>query len=151
MAKIQIPRALKIEHEELHGEMTRAEQAGGKTGDAAKAVMKVLYPHILLEEEFAMPPLGLLPFLSSGNVTPDMAEVLSKTEMLKAELPRMLDEHKLIVETLTNLTKAATSEEKTRFAQFGRRMILHAQTEEQVLYPAAILIGEYVKLRLGRS
>jgi len=151
MTKVQIPRALKIEHEELHGELTRAEQAGGETGEAAKAVMKVLYPHILLEEEFATPPLGLLPFLSSGKVTPDMAEVLSKTEMLKAELPRMLDEHKLIVEALTNLTKAATSEEKPRFAQFGRRMILHAQTEEQVLYPAAILIGEYVKLRLGRS
>lgn len=27
---------------------------------------------------------------------------------------------------------------------------LHAETEEQVLYPAAILAGEYVRLRLGR-
>ena len=149
--KAEIPRALKIEHEELHEELTKAAQAGGKTGEAARVVMRVLHPHILLEEEFATPPLGLLPLLAVGKITPDMAAVLSKTEMLKAELPRMLDEHKLILEALKSLTQAATSEEKTRFAQFARRMILHAQTEEQVLYPASILIGEYLKLKLGKS
>jgi len=26
--------------------------------------------------------------------------------------------------------------------------MLHAQTEEEVLYPAAILVGEYLKLKL---
>ena len=26
----------------------------------------------------------------------------------------------------------------------------HAETEEQVLYPAAILVGEYVRARLGK-
>ena len=28
-------------------------------------------------------------------------------------------------------------------------MILHAQQEEEVFYPASILVGEYIKLRLG--
>jgi hypothetical protein len=28
---------------------------------------------------------------------------------------------------------------------------LHAQTEEEVLYPAALLIGLYVKLKLGKQ
>jgi hypothetical protein len=27
--------------------------------------------------------------------------------------------------------------------------MLHAQTEEEVLYPAAILLGEYIKLKAG--
>jgi hypothetical protein len=31
----------------------------------------------------------------------------------------------------------------------GLMLILHARTEEQVFYPAAILIGEYLKLKLG--
>jgi len=26
--------------------------------------------------------------------------------------------------------------------------MLHAQTEEEVLYPAAVLVGEYLKLKL---
>lgn len=28
---------------------------------------------------------------------------------------------------------------------------LHAQTEEEVLYPASILIGEYLKLKLSQN
>jgi hypothetical protein len=32
-----------------------------------------------------------------------------------------------------------------------QKLILHAQREEDVYYPASILVGEYVKLRLGRS
>jgi len=27
-------------------------------------------------------------------------------------------------------------------------LMLHAQTEEEVLYPAAILVGEYLKVKL---
>ena len=149
--KAEIPRALKIEHEELHEELTKAAKAGGKTGEAARAAVKVLFPHILLEEEFALPPLVLLPLLAAGQTTPDMARILSKTEMLKAELPRMLDEHKLIVEALKNLMRSAASENQTGYARYAQKLILHAQTEEEVLYPASILIGEYLKLKLGKS
>jgi len=28
------------------------------------------------------------------------------------------------------------------------KLILHAQTQEEVIYPAAILVGEYPKLKL---
>jgi hypothetical protein len=39
----------------------------------------------------------------------------------------------------------------TGYAGFARKLILHAQTEEEILYPASILIGEYLKLKLGKS
>ena len=35
-------------------------------------------------------------------------------------------------------------------AEFADKLILHAQTEEEVSYPTAILIGEYLKLKLGK-
>ncbi len=151
MVKAEIPQSLKIEHEELHEQLAKATKAGGKTGEAARGAVKVLFPHILLEEEFALPPLVLLPLLAGGEVTPDMARILSKTDMLKAELPRMLDEHKLIVVALQKLLQAATAEQLTGYAQFAQKLILHAQTEEEVLYPASILVGEYLKLKLGKS
>ncbi len=151
MTKPQIPEVLKIEHEEFHDELGKAARAGGKTGEAAGAVLKVLHPHILLEEEFAIPPLKLLPRLAAGTVTPDMGRMLAKTDGLKEELTRMLDEHKLIVAALTSLMQAATEEKQYGFARFAQKLILHAQTEEEILYPAAILVGEYLKLRLGRS
>ena len=60
----------------------------------------------------------------------------------------MLLEHKQIVGTLKNLTEAARFEGKDEFIHFADNLILHAQTEEEVLYPASILVGEYLKLKL---
>jgi len=62
----------------------------------------------------------------------------------------MLREHKAVVTALKKLMTAAKKEKKPEHARFAEKLALHAKTEEDVLYPAAILIGEYLKLRLGR-
>jgi hemerythrin superfamily protein len=144
-----IPHPLKAEHEELHAELARARDSGGRTGEAAKLVAKILHPHFVREEEIAMPPLALLQALAGDKVSPEMSQVLSMTDSLEAELPQMLDQHREIVTALERLARAANDEGKPRVARFAEKLILHAQTEEQVLYPAAILIGRYVKLKLG--
>jgi hypothetical protein len=95
--KPKIPRPLKLEHEELHAELVKATQAGGRVGNAAKAVAKVLHEHFVKEEEFALPPLGLLSALARDQVGEDARTVLSMTDRLKSELPRMLEEHKAVV------------------------------------------------------
>jgi hypothetical protein len=77
-----------------------------------------------------------------------MRDVLSMTDRLRAELPHMLDEHKAIVAALRQLIAAAKSENQMAYARFAEKLILHAQTEEEVLYPMAIVIGEYLKLKL---
>ena len=141
----------KVEHNELRQELLRAESAGGQTGQAASSVMKVLFPHIVLEEAYAMPPLKLLPRLARGELAPEMIRILSKTDALKAELPKMLEEHKQIIGALRDLMRAATEEKHPEFAQFASKMIAHAQQEEEVLYPAAILVGDYIRLALGKS
>ena len=53
----------------------------------------------------------------------------------------MLEEHKQIVGALENLTHAAKQENKSEYIHFAEKLKLHAQTEEEVLYPAAILVG----------
>lgn len=151
MTKSELPSVLQMAHEELHEEMVQATQLGGETGTAAKAVVKVLFPHVLREEEFAIPPLSLLPRLARGEVSPDMASVLNQSERMKWELARMLDEHKLIVEALRNFLRAATAEHYSGHARLAQKLILHAMMEEEVLYPASILVGEYLKLKLGKS
>jgi len=144
----RIPESLKWEHEELHAELARATKAGGKTGAAAKAVAGVLHNHLLKEEEFALPPIGLLAALARGEIEDEMRDVLVMTEQLKAELPEMLREHQAVVTALAELTAAAKKEKLAEHARFAKKLMVHAQTEEEVLYPAAILIGEYLKLRL---
>lgn len=145
-----IPRPLKAEHDELHAELVRATKAGGQTGDAAKTVAKLLHPHFVKEEEYALPPLALLVPLSEGRFEPGMAEVLKMTDRLKPEMPAMLAEHKEIVGALGKLVEAAKAESKPDIVHFAEKLMLHAQTEEQVLYPAAILVGELVRMKQGR-
>ncbi len=79
-----------------------------------------------------------------------MAAVLPMTEKLKAELNEMLVEHQGIVAALENLSDVAKRGGQTGYAEFAGKLILHAQTEEEVSYPTAILIGEYVKMKLNR-
>ncbi len=150
-AKISTPEPLRIEHEELHQALASATRAPGRTGEAARAVARVLHPHFLREDEIALPPLGLLQELASGRVTPDMAEVLTLTDTLARELPQMLEEHGAIRAALEKLEAVARAEDRPEEARLARQIMLHAQTEEQVTYPAAILAGEYLKIRLGRT
>jgi hypothetical protein len=142
-----VPTSLKLEHEHLHAELLEATKAGGQTADAAKEVAKLLHRHFEKEEEYALPPLGLLTPLADGSVTPEMRQVIAQTDKLKDELPQMLKEHKDILVALEELAKAAQAEGKPEHARFAEKLKLHAKTEEEILYPAAVLIGEYLKLK----
>jgi hypothetical protein len=131
--------------------LRNATKEPGEIGDAAKAVAKLMHPHFIKEEEYALPPLGLLRDLAQGKVSPDMKEVLGLTNRLKAELGQMLEEHKSIVAALEVLSIAAKKANKVEYVEFAKALTLHAQTEEEVSYPTAILIGEYIREKLRLS
>jgi hypothetical protein len=147
--KLEIPRSVQTEHDAIHATLKEATGTGGLVGPAAQALGRLLHPHFVREEEIAMPPLGLLLRLASGDFTPDMAEVLPMTDALKQELPRMLQEHKSIRAAVENLRLAARADRAGKYEQLANDLALHAQTEEELLYPAAILVGEIVRARLG--
>lgn len=147
---VAIPDSLKREHQDLHEELDRATKVPGRVGEAARAVAALLHPHLQREEEFALPPLGLLPALAQGRPTPEMREVIALTEKLRAELPRMLSEHKAVFDALEMLNEAARTDGRPHIAAFSERLIAHARTEEEVLYPASLLIGEYLKAALAQ-
>ncbi|HSA88922.1 MAG TPA: hypothetical protein VLF42_03385 [Burkholderiales bacterium] len=58
--KFEIPKPLQAEHEELHATLARATQEPGAVGEAAREVARLLHPHFVREEQFALPPLALL-------------------------------------------------------------------------------------------
>lgn len=148
--EFKIPEPLELEHGELHGELKQATEEAGKIGDAAKTVAMILHPHFEKEEEYALPPLGLLSLLADGKVLQDMDKVIVMTDKLKAEMGQMVQEHREIVNALRNLSETAKKEKKMQYVHFAEKLILHARTEEEVLYPASILVGEYLRLKLGR-
>jgi hemerythrin HHE cation binding domain-containing protein len=145
---MKAPLSLRREHEELHADLARAGQVPGRIGEAARAVARIMHPHFLREDEYAMPPLSLLARLAKGPVTPDMAAVLPLIARLKEELPLMIEEHRAIMGAVRELAVAAESEADDKYIRFAADLMVHAQMEEEVLYPAAILVGEFVKLNL---
>ncbi|MDD1765136.1 MAG: hypothetical protein LUO84_01615 [Methanomassiliicoccales archaeon] len=146
--KIEIPESLKVQHRELHKELASAMKAGGEVGSAARKVAEILHPHFEKEEEYALPPLGLLRTLATRKYEPEMEEVLVMTAKLKSEYKKMLDEHKAIVLALDGLAKAAKKEKKERYVELSRKLKMHALDEEEFLYPASLLIGRYVRERV---
>lgn len=145
-AKLGVPEAIAAEHKELHEQLEHAIKAGGKTGDAAKAVEERLSEHFKKEEEYALPQLGILAELAEGRISPEFKKAIEFSDKLKAEMPTMRREHKAIVEALDALKKAAAAENNKQAAEFAEKLGHHAENEEEVMYPAAILVGEYLKL-----
>lgn len=149
VTQVAIPHSLVAEHEELHRMLKETVDLGGETGKFAKLVDERLAPHFVKEEEYALPPLTLLPDLAQDKALTDASEMIRRSERMKAELPQMLNEHKSIVLALDQLTQAARNESKESALQFVEKLRLHARMEEEILYPAAIVAGEYAKLRAG--
>ncbi len=162
--ELKIPESLEVEHEELHQQLYKGIKMGGKVGEAAKAVADILHLHFKKEEEYALPPLGLLSSLvteeheqmgsrgreeeKNSRITQDIKNnIIVMTDKLNSDLSHMTEEHNEIVATLNNLIEIAKVENKTDLVAFAEKLKLHTKTEEQVLYPNAILIGKYLKLK----
>ena len=148
---MRIPASIRLEHESLHRELADVSLETGKVGDAARNLAQLMHPHFLREDEYAMPPLGLLARLARNEVSPDMAEALPLIARLKEELPLMIDEHRAIKGALAQLEAVAAEEGKTEIVDFAQRLALHARTEEEIFYPAAILVGEILTQRLATA
>ena len=72
------------------------------------------------------------------------------TDRLRSELPNMLAEHARIVEALEQAGWCSGARGQPTGRGLRGEVKLHAQTEEQVLYPAAIVHGDYVRLKLNK-
>jgi Hemerythrin HHE cation binding domain len=142
---MRVPDSIRLEHEQLHARLAEATRLPGRTGEAARRLAKIMHPHFLREDEYAIPPLGLLGRLARGQKSPDMSDVLPLVARLKEEMPLMIEEHRAITGALIQLGNAASEEGLREWAEFADELRHHAQMEEEVLYPAAILVGEYVK------
>ena len=146
---IGIPAALQAEHHEIHERLVAATKVSGPVGDAARQLAAVLHPHFQREEQIALPPLGLLEPLARGEYSPEMARVLPLTDSLRAELPRMLEEHVAIAAATRRMGAVATEARNAEVAALAETLAQHARSEEEVSYPAALLVGEIVRIRVA--
>lgn len=143
-----IPASIRAEHAEIHHALEAATKDTGEVGVAARALAAVLDPHFVREEQIALPPLGLLAPLARGERPPAMRRVLPLTDSLRAELPRMLREHKAIHAATEHLGEVARAHGNASVQRLAEQLLLHAQNEEEMMYPAALLVGDFVRMRV---
>jgi len=145
--RLRVPQALAIEHRELQAQIMAAVKSGGETAKAARALVEAVRPHFVKEEKYALRPLGALAMLAKGKLPPGARFLQAQSEQLREYFPTMLAEHKAILAAGQRLAAAARKEHKLAHVGFAARLQLHLLAEETVLYPAAILIGDYLRLR----
>jgi nitroreductase len=146
--ELKTPTPLQSEHQALHAEIATAAKLGDRTGKASRLVARLIERHFAKEEEFALPPLGLLPALAEGMIEPQMAAAITLAAKLHDQLPDLLAEQRVIIAALEELMTAAESEGHAELVGFAEKLMLHEEIERQVSYPTAILIGKYLQLRL---
>ena len=148
-AAFPIPESMQAEHAEIHLALERAAEASGRVGDAARQLAAVLHPHFVREEQIALPPLALLRPLAQGEWRPEMRDVLHMTDSLRAELPQMLRDHEAIAVAAQNLESIARADADADAEELARALQRHARSEEDLFYPAAVLVGELVRARIS--
>ena len=136
------------EHAELHEIVERAAREPGRLGRTAREVLALIEPHFHKEEQYVLPVLALLPKIAWGGVSETMRPVAPIARRLKAELPLMLMEHKEIVAALERLRFQASEAGYAEYERGAAALIRHAREEEEVHYPAAVLVGELLALKL---
>ena len=149
-SRTTIPSTIREEHEEIRTELASATKLAGRTGLAARALAALLQPHFVREEQIALPPLSLLGPLSRNERASSAAWALPMTDSLRREMPRMLRDHVAIRAAAQRLATAAQSEGQTMVVRFTDKLAVHARTEEELLYPAAIVVGDLMRARGAR-
>lgn len=143
-----IPHPLKVEHDTFYYQLDRARMLPGRIGAAARALAEALQPHMAAEETYALPPLAVLRGLADHDIPAEAGAVIQMADRLRQELPTMQQEHRAIRTLLQELSEAAREVDNTEIEAFADSLILHTEIEEQILYPAAVLVGELLRLKL---
>jgi iron-sulfur cluster repair protein YtfE (RIC family) len=142
---LAIPSVIKEEHEELRRSLSKLSATGGEVGEEVRKVEEALKPHFEKEEELALPLLGLLKNLSEDRPIEDPQRAAELADKFVAEYERILQEHAEISRALESLEAAAKRAKKRAALSFSQSLRRHAKLEEEVLYPAAMLIRKYLR------
>jgi len=149
--KPDVPSAIKQEHEHLHGEIHGFTLWKDSTGLVAVKLDSLMQHHFKEEENFVLPPLGHLPLLASGALPAQHEAVIGLPEKLKSQLTHISAEHQLIKAYMGELRQATVRDHHPEITEFENELHKHVTSEEEVLVPAAILVGEYRKIKSQAS
>lgn len=149
--KPDVPSSIKKEHEYLLDQIHKITLFQDSAGLAAIKLNDLMQHHFKEEEDFVLPPLGLLSLLASGKLPEQSNDIILLTDQLATQLTHLSLEHQFIKAYMAELKQADSYGSHPEIIEFEKELHKHANTEEEVFFPAAILIGEYLKLKVTKK
>jgi hypothetical protein len=143
--KLDVPAGLRFSHDQIRAGLVRATTDPGRVGQEALLVARLCLPHFEQEEKAVFPVLSLLRELAFGEVRPEMATILPLV-IAFSEWQESLDkQHEVIASAVESLLQAAYREGNREAAEVAYGLKVHERVEADAIYPAATLVGKYVR------
>lgn len=144
-----IPQSFKLAHEEILAELAAIGKRRSHTGLIARGAISAVQRHFQREEEYILPPLTLAPAIALGKITPDMKWAIAMADRIKADRETIFVEHTVITDWMNELAAAAERAHEADVIIFARAALVDALNDTEVNEPMAIVIGEYLRAKLG--
>lgn len=145
-----VPSSLKKTHTALLNQLHQFTLVKDSSTKVALKLEELMLHHFMEEEDYILPPLGILPALASGQVPTQTKEIIALSEKAKSQMNHMSAEHQLIITYIEELKQASKEENRPAIIAFEKDVSKHAVSEEEVYFPASILAGEFLKLKIER-
>ncbi|MFS8083068.1 MAG: hemerythrin domain-containing protein [Ginsengibacter sp.] len=146
--KPEVPSSIKETHAYLLAQLHKMLLYKDSSGRVAKKLEELMQHHFKEEEDFILPPLGLLPLLAKGQMPEQSKDVMLLCEKVQTMMDHMSAEHQLIEAYIEELKQASDNENQPSIIEFENEVIQHAKSEEEVFFPTSILIGKYLELKV---
>ena len=147
--KPEVPSSIKETHLAILERIQKMTMYNDSSAGIAMKLDSLMQHHFKEEEDLILPPLGLLPSLANDQMPEQTKDVIRLSENIKTMMTHMSVEHQLIAAYIKELKQASTMENQAEIMEFEKEVIKHAVSEEEIFFPAAIMVGEYLKLKLA--
>ena len=86
--------------------------------------------------------------LADGKVSPDMAWALAMADRVRADRQQIFDEHSQVTDALNALRTAGLNAHDKEAVDFAEAAAADSLNDSEILEPAAVLVGDYLRSRL---
>ncbi|MGE5213736.1 MAG: hypothetical protein ACM3NN_08610 [Nitrospirota bacterium] len=146
LIEFQVPESLRLDHAQLSAALSNAAQAAGRTRIAAEKIVQLLEAHVQKEDREVLQVLGLLAPLAKRRV--DLAaEDLSRLDDLELSQCALNRQHAALAAAGEQLLAIAREENAQEVLEFAEWLLLRIRLDEEILYPAALLIRNYLRIQ----
>ena len=145
---MKVPESLREEHEEFIDGIKNYSTGNDQTGAAVRELLRLLEPHVEKENELVLPLLGALRGLAAGEPLENPGAVMGAYEKYARQYRNMFAEHSPIRQSIKKARRLAKQDGQNGIVETLDALAHHSRVEEEVLYPAALLVGK-AALRLG--